>query len=133
MNTYMANRIQQNSFFQIVLVGLFWLASELLLKLVKLPLSGGILGLGIVLLLLATNCLKLNRIRRGAELLLANMLLFFIPGVLAILEHQEFIGLLGLKILFIILLSTITVMLVTALVVDYCYRWRTHYAKQHSL
>ncbi|MDF1930851.1 hypothetical protein PGH45_13280 [Legionella pneumophila] len=42
-------------------------------------------------------------------------------------------GLLGLKILFIILLSTITVMLVTALVVDYCYRWRTHHAKQHSL
>ncbi|MDF1930852.1 CidA/LrgA family protein [Legionella pneumophila] len=72
----MANKIQQNSFFQIILVGLFWLASELLLKLVKLPLSGGILGLGIVLLLLATNCLKLNRIRRGAELLLANMLLF---------------------------------------------------------
>ncbi|HGI8210136.1 TPA: CidA/LrgA family protein [Legionella pneumophila] len=129
----MANKIQQNSFFQIVLVGLFWLASELLLKLVKLPLSGGILGLGIVLLLLATNCLKLNRIRRGAELLLANMLLFFIPGVLAILEHRKFIGLLGLKILFIILLSTITVMLVTALVVDYCYRWRTHHAKQHSL
>lgn len=133
MAIYMTIKLQHNSLFQIGLVCLFWVVSEILVSLVKLPLSGGILGLGIVLLLLATKRLKLDNIRRGAELLLADMLLFFIPAVLAILEHHEFIGLLGLKILFVILLSTMVVMLVTATVVDYCYHWRADHAKPHSL
>jgi holin-like protein len=58
------------------------------------------------------------------------MLLFFIPSVLALLEHHELLGFLGLKILFVIVLSTTAVMLVTAVVVDYCYHWRTAHAAQ---
>lgn len=133
MNRYMTLKIQQSSLLQAGLVCLFWLASELVVHFVKLPLSGGIFGLGLVLLLLATNRLKLDNIRSGAELLLADMLLFFIPAVLAILEHHEFIGLLGLKILFVILLSTLLVMIVTAAVVDYCYHWRIDRAKPYSI
>ncbi len=133
MGRYMAFKIQQSSLLQAGLVCLFWLASELVVHFVKLPLSGGIFGLGLVLLLLTTNRLKLDNIRRGAELLLADMLLFFIPAVLAILEHHEFIGLLGLKILFVILLSTLLVMIVTAAVVDYCYHWRIDRAKPYSI
>lgn len=129
----MTTTIRQNSLFQILLVFIFWFASELVVKLFKLPVSGGILGLGIVLLLLVTKHLKLDSIRRGAQLLLADMLLFFIPAVLAVLEHQEFIGLLGLKIFLVIMLSTIAVMLITALVVDYCYHWKTNHAKSYSL
>ncbi|KGP64386.1 murein hydrolase transporter LrgA [Legionella norrlandica] len=128
----MAIKLQQSSLLQAGLVCLFWLASEILVNLARLPISGGIFGLGIVLLLLATKRLKLDNIRRGAELLFADMLLFFIPAVLAILEHHEFIGLLGLKILFVISISTTAVMLVTAIVVDYCYHWRTDHAKPHS-
>jgi holin-like protein len=61
--------------------------------------------------------------KRGADWLLAEMLLFFVPAVLALLDHREFLGLLGLKILAIIVLSTTMVMGVTALTVDLCYRW----------
>jgi len=61
--------------------------------------------------------------KRGANWLLAEMLLFFVPAVLALLDHGELIGLLGLKIFAIILLSTTAVMCVTALTVDACYRW----------
>ncbi|KTD63523.1 holin-like protein [Legionella santicrucis] len=129
----MTTTIRQNSLFQVLLVFIFWFASELVVKLIKLPVSGGIFGLGIVLLLLVTKRLKLDSIRIGAQLLLADMLLFFIPAVLAILEHQEFLGILGLKILFVIILSTIIVMSTTALVVDYCYHWRNNHAKSYSL
>ncbi|MCE0722884.1 MULTISPECIES: CidA/LrgA family protein [Legionella] len=132
MNRYLTLKIQNNSVLQVGLVCLFWLSSELIVHFLKLPFSGGIFGLGMVLLLLATKRLTLNLIKNGAELILADMLLFFIPAVLAVLEHHELIGLLGLKILFVILLSTLCVMLVTAIVVDYFYR-RTNRAKPHSL
>ncbi|KTD02909.1 CidA/LrgA family protein [Fluoribacter gormanii] len=133
MIRYITLKIQQCSLLQVSLVCLFWLASELIVHFFKLPFSGGIFGLGVVLLLLATKRLTLNLIKHGAELILADMLLFFIPAVLALLEHHEFIGILGLKILFVILLSTLCVMLVTATVVDYCYHWRTDRAKSHSI
>jgi len=32
--------------------------------------------------------------KRGADWLIAEMLLFFVPAVLALLNHKEFIGLL---------------------------------------
>jgi holin-like protein len=40
-----------------------------------------------------------------------------------VLNHRDFLGVLGLKILAVIILSTIAVMVVTAIVVDLCYRW----------
>ena len=61
--------------------------------------------------------------RRGANWFLADMLLFFIPAILAVLDHREFLGLLGLKILAVILTGTGIVMAVTALCVDLFYRW----------
>ncbi|CAM2885479.1 holin-like protein [Legionella steigerwaltii] len=128
----MSLKFKKNPLFQVGLVCLFWLTSDLVVKLTKLPLPGGVLGLVVVLLLLMTKRIRLDSIKRGTELLLGDMLLFFIPAVLAILEHHEFFSVLGLKILFIILLSTLLVMLVTAIVVDSCYRWRTDHVKLHA-
>ena len=90
------------------LVG-FWLAGELFVRLVGLPLPGGIVGMALVLALLLSGRVS------------------FVPAVLAILEHKELLGLLGLKIMAVILLGTLTVMSVTALTVDLCYRWSLRY------
>ncbi len=75
--------------------------------------------------LLASRRISLFSMRRGAEWFLADMLLFFIPAVLAVLGHRELLGLLGLKILAVICIGTLTVMTVTAFTVDLCYRWRS--------
>ncbi len=110
-----------------VLVG-FWLAGEAVVRLASLPLPGGIVGMVLVLALLLSGRISLFSMKRGAEWFLAEMLLFFVPAVLAILEHRELIGMLGLKIMAVILLGTLTVMSVTALTVDLCYRWSLRYA-----
>jgi holin-like protein len=123
------HKLLQSSLLQALLMCLFCFGCEFVVNLMRLPLSGGVLGLGITLLLLITQYVKIESIRGGAQLLLRDMLLFFIPAVLAVLDHHEFFGLLGLKILCVILLSTVAVMLVTALVVDYCYHWSTHDVK----
>lgn len=102
----------------------FWLAGEALVRLLKLPLPGGVLGLALVLLLLASGRLRAVSLRRGADWLLAEMLLFFVPAVLAVLDHREFLGLLGLKLLAAVLLGTLLVMSGTGLAVDLCCRLR---------
>src|ERR1700749_5248837 len=108
---------------QLALVAAVWLAGELLVRLTGLPLPGSIIGMALALLALSFRGLHLGSMKRGANWLLAEMVLFFVPAVLALLDHGELIGLMGLKILAVITISTMTVMCVTALTVDLCYRW----------
>ncbi|MFD1197844.1 CidA/LrgA family protein [Brucella gallinifaecis] len=113
---------------QIAILFGFWLAGEAFVRLVSLPLPGGIVGMALVLALLLSGRISLFSMKRGAEWFLAEMLLFFVPAVLAVLEHQELLGMLGLKIMAVILVGTLTVMTVTALTVDMCYRLSVRYA-----
>ena len=108
---------------QLALVAAFWLAGEELVRITGLPLPGSIIGMALALLALSARGLHIGSMKRGANWLLAEMLLFFVPAVLALLEHSELLGLMGLKILTVIILSTVAVMSVTALTVDLCYRW----------
>lgn len=114
---------------QAVLVVGFWLAGEALVRLLGIPLPGGVIGLALMLVLLATHRLDAGSVRRGAEWLLGDMLLFFIPVALAVVDHHELLGLTGLKILFVILASTAAVMIATAFAVDRCFRWRAAHVR----
>ena len=82
---------------------------------------------GLLALLLSRRLSALS-LRRGTNWFLAEMLLFFVPAVLAVLGHREFFGLIGLKILAVILVSTISVMVSTALAVEACYRRMSRHA-----
>jgi len=108
---------------QLALVAVFWLAGEELVRITGLPLPGSIIGMGLALLALGARGLHVGSVKRGANWLLAEMLLFFVPAVLALLDHSELLGLVGLKILTVIVVSTVAVISVTALTVDLCYRW----------
>jgi holin-like protein len=108
---------------QIGLLLAFWLAGEIVVRYTGLPVPAGIVGMFLVLALLVSRRLSPASMRRGANWFLAEMLLFFIPAVPAVLDHREFLGWLGLKILIVILIGTLTVMMTTALTVDLCYRW----------
>jgi Putative effector of murein hydrolase LrgA len=121
--------LRRNPVSQVALLVAFWLAGEAFVRLADLPVPGGIIGLAALLLLLMTRRLSAISMRRGADWLLADMLLFFVPAVLAILDHREFFGMIGLKILFVIAASTTAVMLVTLLVTDRCYRWSHSYGQ----
>ena len=108
---------------QLARVAAFWLAGEQLVRITGIPLPGSIIGMGLALLALGARGLNVGSMKRGANWLLAEMLLFFVPAVLALLDHSELLGLTGLKIVTVIVLSTLAVLCVTALTVDLCYRW----------
>lgn len=120
--------LRHSRLLQIALLCGFWLAGEALVRWLSLPIPGGIAGLFLVLALLGSGRLRLGSMRRGADWLLAQMLLFFVPAVLAIIDHPEFLGWIGLKLLAVILLGTLTVMSVSALVVELCCRLVSHHA-----
>ena len=113
---------------QIVLLGLIWLAGEAVVRLTGLPVPGGIVGLALLLVLLATGRISLQSLRQGANWFLAEMLLFFVPAVLAVLNYPQLLGLLGLKILAVILCGTVSVMGVTAMTVELSSNWRARHA-----
>jgi holin-like protein len=121
-STRLRSNLHSNRLTQIALIAVFWLVGEGIARLSGLPVPGGVIGMALVLLLLVTGKISLRSMRGGAQWLLADMLLFFVPAVLAVLDHSEFLGLVGLKILAVILGGTIAVMCTTALAVDFGYR-----------
>ncbi len=120
--------LRRSRVLQICLLVLFSLLGQALAQVLGLPVPGGVIGMALVLLLLATRRLRVLNVHRGASWLLGEMLLFFVPAVMSLLDHREFLGLLGLKLLAVILLGTALVMTGTALTIDLCYRWMNRHA-----
>ncbi|MEP9347423.1 CidA/LrgA family protein [Xanthobacter sp. KR7-225] len=120
----MRHMLHRSILLQIGLLAAFWVLGEGVVRISGLPLPGGIVGMVLVLGLLATKRVRPIAVRRGAGWLLAEMLLFFVPAVMAILDHRELMGLLGLKVAAVILAGTLAVMGGTALAVDLAWRWR---------
>jgi holin-like protein len=109
---------------QILLLIAFWWIGESIALASGLPVPGGIIGMLLVLALLFTRRMRLRSMRRGAEWFLAEILLFFLPAVLAVCAHQRFFGWVGVEILFTLLVGTLCVGGLTALTVDLCHHWR---------
>jgi holin-like protein len=118
-------RFHASRLIQIGLIVALWVVGEGIVRWTGFPAPGGVVGMLLALGLLATHRVSLFSMKRGAEWFLGEMLLFFIPAVLAVTDHHEFFGLLGLKVLAVIVASTIAVMGVTAVTIDLCYRWRS--------
>lgn len=111
------------SLLQIGLLVLFWWAGDVLVRATGLPFPGSIAGFALLLAMLASGILPTTCIAPGADWLLARMLVLFVPAALAILDYPQFLGLAGLKVLFVIIVGSAVVMAVTARVVCLAIRW----------
>jgi holin-like protein len=114
---------------QVVALTLFCLACNTVARRLHLPLPGSVLALGLLLALLGLRVVPLAGLRRGADWLLAEMLLFFIPAVMAVSQHMDLLRADGLRIVAVILLGTVLVMASTAFVVDLVWRWERRHAR----
>lgn len=107
---------------QIGLIVLIWLAAVELSRRYLPAVPPTVSGIAIALCLLALGLLRREWIADGAGWLLREMLLFFIPVVVAILQYRDLLAGRMLAILFVILGSTAAVMLATAITVDLVWR-----------
>ena len=102
--------------------GLFVLA-QYLVSWLHLPLPANLVGMVLMLALIVCRVIPLNWIRAGARWLLAEMLLFFVPAVVAVVNYTQLLLVDGWRIFAVIAISTLMVLGATAWVVDKVYRY----------
>ncbi|WP_219134416.1 CidA/LrgA family protein [Janthinobacterium sp. UMAB-60] len=105
-----------------VLIAAWWLADEAASAL-HLPFSGGVVGLFVLVALLLSGWVRPTTIELGANWLLANMLLFFIPLVVSVVQFTQLLKSQGLMLFVNIGLGFASVMLATALTVEWVCRY----------
>ncbi|MCF4165263.1 CidA/LrgA family protein [Zavarzinia compransoris] len=114
-----------------LIVGFWWLG-DAAVRAIGLPVPGGVIGMLLMLGLLLARGIGPCSVRRGADVLLGDMLLFFVPAVMGLLDHGEFLGLLGAKIFLLILVGTLLVMAGTALTVELVQRLMARSGADHA-
>ena len=88
------------------------------------PIPGGVIGMALLLLAFAFGWVKPAALQMGAGVLMAEMLLFFIPALMSLLDYGVLVRDEGWRILLVIGVSTLLVMVVTAFTVEAVCRWR---------
>ncbi|QGZ71504.1 CidA/LrgA family protein [Aeromonas hydrophila] len=116
--------------FQIALLAAIWLLADLAVHTFHLPLPANLTGMLALLALILLGVVKTHWFSAGARWLLAEMLLFFVPAVVAVVNYQDLLLQEGWRIMVVLLLSTILVLGTTALVVDRVYRLELKLARR---
>lgn len=116
---------------QVALLSAVWWVASLVCQRFMPAVPGGVLGMLLVLFALLKGWLPLSLFQSGARWLLAEMLLFFIPAVVAVVEYPDLMMSTGLRILAVIVVSTGLVMVATSLAVDGTYRLELALKRRH--
>lgn len=103
-----------------LLIGL-WFGADRLGHALGWPIPGGVIGLGVLAALLFSGLLPLRWVQFGAEWLLAEMLLFFVPPLMAVVDAGPLMMQLGWRLVAVLVLGCLMVMVGTGLVVDWVF------------
>lgn len=115
---------------QVAALSLIWFFSDWLVNQFRIPLPANLTGMLLLLLLVMLKVVNVEWFRRGASWLLAEMLLFFVPAVVAVVNYQDLMRQEGIKIAVVLVASTILVIASTAWVVDKMHRVELVLAKR---
>lgn len=102
---------------QIAVIMLIWLAAAALTRVTGLPVSPGVVGLLAMLALLLSGRADILWVKDGAEWLLGELVLFFIPCVVAVMQYGPLFRTQGVQIMIAVAAGTLLVMAATALAV----------------
>lgn len=106
-----------------VLLAIYFIGCQIAAWL-HVPIPGGVMGMILLLLAFALGWVKPATLQLGAGVLMAEMLLFFIPALMSLLDHGALVRDEGWRILLVIGVSTLLVMIVTAFTVEAVCRWK---------
>ena len=117
---------------QVVVLSCIWLSMDVLRQHFGWSMPAGLIGFALLAAGLFSGLIKARWLQGGTNWLLAEMLLFFVPAVLVVTEYPELIAHQGLRILAVIVASTLCVMVATAWAVDRVYRLELWLARRRS-
>jgi holin-like protein len=104
---------------QVALLWLCALIGDELVHLLKLNIPGSLAGMLLLFGLLKFKLLKLEWVESGANWLLAELLLFFIPSSVGVLPYMNLLEAEGARLYAVIAVSTLVVMTATGLVAEF--------------
>lgn len=85
---------------------------------------GSIVGLLLLCVLLQLHIVKLEWVSFGGDWLISNLLLFFVPAFLGIVQYGHIVRMDGLRLVCVIAVSTTLVMLSAGLLGEQMNKWR---------
>ncbi|MBW4048575.1 MAG: CidA/LrgA family protein [Proteobacteria bacterium] len=108
-----------------------WLVAQRFVTLYHLPVPPAVVGLFFVVALLLARVVPAHHVADGANWLLGDMLLFFIPPLMAIIQCRNLLASHGLQIIAAIVVGCLTVMVGTGLIVERTLQWER--SRQHAI
>ncbi|CAI3103323.1 Holin-like protein CidA [Acinetobacter calcoaceticus] len=111
---------------QILILASFWWVGFIFHHKLGVPISAGILGMFFLLLCLFLKIIKIEQVATGATVILGELLLFFIPVVVAVVQYKTLFMTEGWQIVLSIAIGTISVMLSTCLTIHYYNRLKAY-------
>lgn len=107
---------------QVILLIAIWYACDRAAAWLHLPFSGGVVGLLLMVALLLGGVVRPSFVDHGAEWLLSNMLLFFIPLIVSVVQFTSVLEREGVRLFAAIGIGFLSVLMVTALTVEWVCR-----------
>lgn len=103
---------------QVLFIHVFLFLGAALKEVIPLPIPASMFGLILLFLALYLNIIKVEWVEKGATWLMAELLLFFVPSAVGIVNYDDILSLQGAEIVLLIGVSTVIVLGMTALVAE---------------
>lgn len=109
---------------QIVFISILSMAGNFVSTYFHLPIPGAILGMFLLFALLSFGIIKLEWCEQGSSLLIGELLLFFIPSAIGIIQYSFLFGATGVKLLGVVLASIVTLLVSVAVITLFVMKFR---------
>lgn len=117
---------------QLGLLVLIWWIGALIQKGFNLPISSGVIGLLLLLIALLSGLFKLEWIKQGSDLMLAELVLFFIPCVVGLVKYKHLFLTQGWQLVVSVVIGTLFVLVVTAYAVHLGFKFEARLKQKRN-
>ncbi|MFT4069002.1 CidA/LrgA family protein [Paraburkholderia sp.] len=114
-------------------IAALWMAADCAARKLHLPVPGGVIGLAVLLALLFSGGIAPRWVKAGADWLLSDMLLFFIPAAVAAVQYGGLFRADGWRLALVVIAGTLMVMVAVACAVDQAARLERRLALRRVL
>lgn len=101
----------------LILFGFTWLG-KWVTSFFHLPVPGSLIGLALLFICLHNGWIRLQWVEAGATLLFSQMILFFVPSLVGMMQYPWLLGIKGLLVLLVVVSGSALVMISTGVVAE---------------
>lgn len=109
---------------QILFIHVFLILGSVVKAVVPLPIPASMVGLLLLFIALWIGIVKLEWVEQGGNWLLAELLLFFVPSAVGIVNYDEMLSWQGFKSILLVGISTFIVISATAFIAERLNNWK---------